>query len=235
MVTDRLNTVRKRIEKAALKAGRNARDVVLVCAVKEARLKDAEEAVEAGITDIGENRVQDAVAKYEVLSKKAGLRWHFIGHLQTNKAKKAVKIFDLIHSVDSLHLAREIQKQAEGLNKMQSILLQVNVSGEETKFGIDSKGAEGLVKAISNMKNLMLLGLMSMAPYSDNPEDSRPHFRKLKELRDRFSSYNCDNIAMKHLSMGMSGDFEIAIEEGADIVRIGAAIFQKGTLSGYSN
>lgn len=226
MVIDKINTIRKRIEGAALRTGRNASDIVLVCAVKEARLKDVEEAVEAGITDIGENRVQDAVFRYEALGKRTGLRWHFIGHLQTNKAKKAVKMFDLIHSVDSLRLAREIQKQAEALNKMQSILVEVNVSGEETKFGVDSKNAEDLVKAIRNMKNLMLLGLMSMAPYSDNPEDSRPHFRRLKELRDRFSSYNCGNIAMKHLSMGSSGDFEVAIEEGADIVRLGTAIFK---------
>lgn len=226
MVKEKLNNIRERIKKAAASAGRDASEIILVCAVKEARLEDVIKAVEAGVTDIGENRVQDASAKYELLTKKAGIRWHFIGHLQTNKVKKAIKLFDLIHSVDSLHLAREIQKQAKRLNKMQSILVQVNISGEKTKYGIDPEGAEHLIKAICNMKNLMLLGLMTMEPYSADPEDSRVHFRRLKELRGSLSPYNCENIDMKHLSMGMSGDFEVAIEEGADIVRIGSAIFK---------
>jgi pyridoxal phosphate enzyme (YggS family) len=226
MISEKIEAVRKRIKEAASRAGRDASDIVLLCVAKEASLDDATKAVDAGIADIGENRVKDAIAKYEILSKKAAVRWHFIGHLQTNKVKKAVKLFDLIHSIDSLHLAEEIQNQAEKIGKLQSVLIEVNVSGEATKYGMPPEKIEGLIKAIGGMKNLMLLGLMTMAPYTANPEDSRPHFRRLKELRDSLSSYNCENIDMRHLSMGMSGDFEVAVEEGADIVRIGSAIFK---------
>jgi pyridoxal phosphate enzyme (YggS family) len=226
MISEKIEAVRKRIKEAASRAGRDASDIVLLCVVKEASLDDATKAVDAGIADIGENRVKDAIAKYEILSKKAAVRWHFIGHLQTNKVKKAVKLFDLIHSIDSLHLAEEIQNQAEKIGKLQSVLIEVNVSGEATKYGMPPEKIEGLIKAIGGMRNLMLLGLMTMAPYTANPEDSRRHFRRLKELRDSLSSYNCENIDMRHLSMGMSGDFEVAVEEGADIVRIGSAIFK---------
>jgi len=137
-----------------------------------------------------------------------------------------VEMFDLIHSVDSEHLAERIQREAERLGKMQSILMQVNVSGEDSKFGIAAEEAGGLVKSISGMKHLMLMGLMAMPPYSENPEDSRPHFARLRKLRDSLRPFDCDNVCMRHLSMGMSGDFEVAIEEGADIVRIGSAIFK---------
>lgn len=226
MIKDKLNNVRERIKEAAVRSGRSPSEVILVCVTKEAGPEEAKEAIQAGVTDIGENRIQDALRKYELLNKKAGIRWHLIGHLQTNKVKKAVQMFDLIHSVDSPHLAEEIQKEAEKLSKMQSIMIEVNVSGEDTKYGIAPENLEDLIKAISNMKNLMLLGLMTMAPYSENPEDSRQCFRELKRLREDLSSCNCDNIDMRHLSMGMSGDFEVAIEEGADMVRIGSAIFK---------
>jgi len=226
MIKDKLNSVREKIKGAAAKSGRGPDDIVLVCVTKEASPEEAKEAIQAGVTDIGENRIPEAVRKYELLKENAGVRWHLVGHLQTNKAKKAVGIFDLIHSVDSLRIAQALQKEAEKIGKMQSILAEVNVSGEGTKYGIAAGGLEELVKAVKGMKNLMLLGLMTMAPYSENPEDSRPHFKKLKELRDNLSSYNCDNIDMRHLSMGMSADFEVAIESGADIVRIGSAIFK---------
>jgi hypothetical protein len=135
-------------------------------------------------------------------------------------------MFDLIHSVDSLHLAEAIQKEAGKINKMQSILLQVNVSGEKSKYGLNPGDVKDAVSAIIGMKNLMLSGLMTIAPYSDNPESSRRYFRELRSMRDELSSRNCDNVDMKHLSMGMSGDFEVAVEEGADMVRIGTAIFK---------
>ncbi len=227
MVRDNLQNIRARIGDRAAACGRAASEIVLVCVVKEARNEDVEEALGAGVTDIGENRVQDALIKNESLKAAGPVRWHFIGHLQTNKVKKAVGFFDMIHSVDSLHLAESIQREAKKLNKMQSVLVQVNVSGEDTKFGISPEGAEDLIRSMGGMKNLMLLGLMTIAPYSDDPEDSRPHFRRLRELRDKYSSYDCGNIRMKHLSMGMSGDFETAIEEGADMLRIGSAIFRK--------
>ena len=226
MVRDKLINVRERIHNTAVRAGRGASDIVLVCVTKEATLKDACDAVDAGATDIGENRIQDAVAKYDKLNNRAPIRWHFIGHLQTNKVKKAVRIFDLIHSVDSVRLLEEIQKQSKSLGKMQSVLIEVNVSGEKSKYGAAPETLEELIKAASGMKNVMLLGLMAMAPYSPRPEDSRTHFRRLRELRDEYLSLKCDNIDLKHLSMGMSGDFEVAIEEGADIVRIGSAIFK---------
>jgi hypothetical protein len=226
MIAERLNKVREKIKKAAAKSGRDASEIVLVCAIKEVTIDDVKEAIAAGVTDIGENRVQDATAKHELLDKNIGVRWHFIGHLQTNKVKKALKLFDLIHTVDSIRLAEEIQRQAERINKMQSVLVQVNVSRERTKYGIAVEVLEDLVKAIRSMKNIMLLGLMTMTPYSLNPEDSRVHFRRLRELCSNLSSFNCENIDMRHLSMGMSGDFEVAIEEGADIVRIGSAIFK---------
>lgn len=225
MIRDNLNSVRDKIEKAALKAGRSAEEIVLVCVTKEADIEGMRDAISSGITDIGENTVQAAAAKYKLLGRN-GVRWHFIGHLQTNKAKNAVSIFDLIHSIDSLHLAEAIQNEAAKINKMQSILLQVNISGEKSKYGLDPKDVKDAVVAISRLKNLMLLGLMTIAPYSDNPEASRRYFRELKSMRDELSSHNCDNVDMKHLSMGMSGDFEVAIEEGADIVRIGTAIFK---------
>ncbi|MDP3789398.1 MAG: YggS family pyridoxal phosphate-dependent enzyme, partial [Candidatus Omnitrophota bacterium] len=183
------------------------------------------EVIDGGVTDIGENIVQSAAEKYKLFGS-SGVRWHFIGHLQTNKAKTAIGIFDLIHSVDSIHLAEAIQKEAEKAHKMQSILLQVNVSGEKSKYGLTPKNTADAVDAVSGMKNLMLLGLMTIAPYSDNPEGSRQYFRELKNMRDTLAHRNCDNVAIKHLSMGMSGDFEAAIEEGADIVRIGSAIFK---------
>ena len=226
MIKDKLNSVRERIKEAAVRSGRSPSEVILVCVTKEVGSEEAKEAIRSGITDIGENKIQDTVRKYELLNKEAGIRWHLIGHLQTNKVKKAVQMFDLIHSVDSPHLAERIQKEAQKLSKIQSILVEVNVSGEDAKYGIAPENLEYLIKAISNMKNLMLLGLMTMAPYSKNPEDSRQCFRELKKLREDLSSYNCDNVDMKHLSMGMSGDFEVAIEEGADMVRIGSAIFK---------
>jgi len=226
MIKDKLRNIRSRIAERAAASGRDASLIVLLCAVKEARIEDVEEAVRSGATDIGENKVQDALIKQDHLKSVGPVRWHFIGHLQTNKVKKAVQLFDLIHSVDSMHLSEKIQQEAHKLNKMQDILVQVNISGEDAKFGIEPKAAGDLIGSIGGMKNLMLLGLMTMVPYSDDPEDSRGHFRKLRELRDDYSSYNCGNIEMKHLSMGMSGDFEVAIDEGADIVRIGSAIFK---------
>ncbi|MDD5681569.1 MAG: YggS family pyridoxal phosphate-dependent enzyme [Candidatus Omnitrophica bacterium] len=225
MIRDNLNSVRDKIQKAALKAGRNAGDIVLVCVTKETDIAGMREAINGGITDIGENTIQAAAEKYKLLGPNS-VRWHFIGHLQTNKTKDAVKMFDLIHSVDSLRLAEAIQKEAEKIGKMQSVLAEVNISGEKSKYGLAPEDTADIVAAISGMKNLMLLGLMTIAPYSDNPENARPYFRELKNMRDELSSHNCDNVDIRHLSMGMSGDFEIAVEEGADIVRIGSAIFR---------
>lgn len=226
MVKERLQAIRARIAAAAARVGRDPDGIALVCVTKEVGIEMIREAVAVGATDIGENRVQEALAKYRSMQAAAGIRWHMIGHLQTNKAKAAVGIFDLIHSVDNLRLAQEIQKQAQLAKKMQAILIEVNVSGEKAKYGVDASSLESLVSSISGMNNIMLLGLMAMAPFSDDPQRARPYFKMLKEMRDGLRRYNCGNIDMKHLSMGMSADFEVAIEEGADMVRIGSAIFK---------
>lgn len=226
MIKDNLNSVREKIKRAALRSGRRAEDIVLVCVVKETDAEGVREAAANGVTDIGENTVQAALLKYESLRDAVNLRWHFIGHLQTNKVRSAVKIFELIHSVDSVHLAEAIQKEAGKINKVQNILLQANVSDEEAKYGFRQEAVKDVLSAISGMKNIALKGLMTIAPYSGNTEDSRRCFKKLRDLRDSLSRFNSGNIFLDHLSMGMSGDFETAVEEGADIVRIGSAIFK---------
>ncbi len=226
MIKDNLTSVRERIKRAALRRGRRAEDIVLVCVVKEAGPEAIREAAAAGVTDIGENTVQAALSKYDSLSGTISACWHFIGHLQRNKAKSAVKIFDLIHSVDSIRVAEAIQKEAEKINKAQNILLEVNVSGEESKYGSSPEDTKEILYAVRGMKNVVVGGLMTIAPYSEDPEDSRRYFKELRDLRDSLAGFNSGNISIKHLSMGMSGDFEVAIEEGADIVRIGSAIFK---------
>ena len=226
-LTKQIDSVKARIKKAAEKTGRDQSKITLLCVVKEASLDDIVKAVEYGLVDIGENRIQNAVSRRSsVLGTYEFLRWHFIGHLQKNKAKKAVRLFDLIHSVDSIELAEELDKHSKEIGKVQDILLQINVSGEDTKFGLPPEKAEDFVKKISDLKHMRLNGLMTMAPYSDNPEDSRPHFQELRKLLVYLSQYNDNNVKMSSLSMGMSGDFEVAVEEGADIVRIGSAIFK---------
>jgi len=185
-------------------------------------------AVTYGISAIGESYIQEAREKYALL---AGIpvSWHFIGHLQTNKAKYAVKIFDFIHSVDSMRLVEELDIQAKKINKVQNILIQVNIGKEDTKSGINEEDAPNLVNEISRFKNIFLKGLMVIPPFFDDPEKVRPYFSALRNLRERIRSslYSgpVENISMDELSMGMSGDFEAAIEEGATLVRIGTAIF----------
>jgi pyridoxal phosphate enzyme (YggS family) len=181
------------------------------------------EAVAAGAVVLGENRVQEAKEKIEHLGDVA--RWDLIGHLQTNKAKYAVKLFDLIHSVDNLDLAREIDKQAAKIGKKQNVLIEVSIAGEASKAGMAIKNAPALVREAAQFEHIAIQGLMTVPPYSDNPEDSRPYFRVLKELAESIAQEHIPNAAMNELSMGMSGDFEVAIEEGATLVRVGTAIF----------
>lgn len=198
--------------------------VCLVAVTKGRSLAQIQEALDSGITHIGENRVQEAALKYKEI--KPAVTWHLVGHLQTNKAKEAVKIFDLIHSVDSLNLAREIDKQAGKINKLQDILIEVNTSAEESKFGIRPEDLFEFIKAVSDLKNISLKGLMTIAPMVDNTEEVRPYFRILNELRDKANELRLTGDAIQVLSMGMSDDFEVAIEEGANMVRIGRAIFE---------
>ncbi|MFA5411012.1 MAG: YggS family pyridoxal phosphate-dependent enzyme [Candidatus Omnitrophota bacterium] len=205
-------------------------EAVTIVAVSKGRsVSQIQEAIGAGITDIGENRVQEALVKYNAIRDTQygkRIKWHLVGHLQTNKVKEAVKTFDLIQSVDSLHLALEIDKQAAQINKLQDILIEVNTSGEATKFGLKREDAIGVIKEIGRLKNIKINGLMTVAPIVDNPEETRPYFRKLRELLEEI---NCQGItpgAPEVLSMGMTDDFRIAIEEGSTMVRLGRAIFR---------
>lgn len=223
MIADNLKNVTQRIARSCEKSGRPPGSVKLICVTKEADIAKIEETLALGARDLGENRVQDALLKYKTIGNRA--TWHLIGHLQTNKVKDAVKIFTLIHSVDSIRLAKEIDKEAKKLGKVQDILAQVNVSGEASKFGMEPGEAEGFFKEVSLYPNINILGLMTIAPEVDDPEKARPCFRKLRELGNQLYDLQLTTYNLQ-LSMGMTNDFEVAIEEGATMVRIGRAIFK---------
>lgn len=221
--------IRNEIAEAAANAGRDPDSVTLVAVTKTYPSSYVAAAVHAGITDAGENKIQEAVPKIEELNNDLSytrLKWHLIGHLQSNKAKLAVRNFDLIHSVDSLKLAKEINRHAEAAGKLMGILIQINVSGEESKEGLRPEDAGNTLKAIlEECSHVSIQGLMTMAPFGA-PEDSRQTFKDLRELRDHLSSdISHPRIELKELSMGMSNDFKVAIEEGSTMVRIGTAIF----------
>lgn len=198
-------------------------DVTLVAATKTRPIREIEEAIESGITIIGENYVQEAEKKYNVLKDK--VKFHFVGHLQTNKVKKAVGIFSMLQTVDSLKLAEEIDKRCKAINKIMPVLIEVNVGKEENKTGVLPEDTIWLIKKINNLKNIKIKGLMTMAPYFDNPEKTRPYFKKTKELFDRIKALNTPNVYMEILSMGMSDSYKIAVEEGSNMIRIGTKIF----------
>jgi pyridoxal phosphate enzyme (YggS family) len=227
-IKNRLENVKDRIKKAAEACNRNPETIRLVAVSKTVPTDRVREAIEAGVTNLGENYVQEAREKVNSLTDFA-VNWHFIGHLQTNKAKYAVRLFDLIHSVDSLKLARELNKQAQKNEKIQQILIQVNISREETKSGISVDEVLHLVDEISRLENLSIKGLMTMPPYFNQPERVRPFFSALCELRDQIKEKAIPNVSMDELSMGMTGDFEAAIEEDATMVRVGTAIFGERT------
>jgi pyridoxal phosphate enzyme (YggS family) len=224
MIADNLKNITLRISRSCEKSGRPVSSVKLICVTKEAGIGQINEVIDFGIMDLGENKVQDAIIKYKSIGDK--VKWHLIGHLQTNKVKDAVKMFSLIHSVDSLHLAKEISKEASKLKKTQDILIQVNTSGEESKFGISPDEAQDFFKAVSLYPNINILGLMTIAPEVDDPEKIRPYFLKLRELRDELLQRLQLKTYSLQLSMGMTNDFEIAIEENSTMVRIGRAIFK---------
>ena len=224
MIKENLENIRLRIKTAANACGRNPDEVHLVAVSKTMPKEKLVEAVEAGVKTLGENYVQEAREKFNDLYS-LPVAWHFIGHLQRNKAKYVVKIFDLIHSVDSLKLAREIDKQAKKIDKIQDILVQVNISEETTKSGTRAEQTLEIVKNISLLENVSIKGLMTMPPYFNAPERVQPFFKALRELRNQIKDENIPNVSMDELSMGMTGDFEVAIQEGATLVRIGTAIF----------
>ena len=227
MIKDNIKDILKRIKKTAEKVNRDPNDITLICVTKGIDPYRINEAMMCGVTDIGENRVQEAMSKSEEVMP--GVKWHLIGHLQTNKVRDAVRIFDLIHSVDSIKLAKKIDKEARLAGKSVDALIQVNTSGEESKYGIAPDDAGSFLSEVSKFQNLRIQGLMTITPLSEDPEKVRPYLRKLKEIFDRLKNeQSFFNVGMKYLSMGMSQDFETAVGEGANMVRIGTAIFKEG-------
>ena len=219
-----IESVNARISKAAERSGRNPGEIKLVAVSKLIELQRIEEGIEAGLMILGENRVQEAKEKIPQIVN-TDVEWHLIGHLQTNKAKDAVNLFSLIHSVDSLKLAKELDKRAKSADKRIDVLVQFNLSGERSKSGSNKEEGYKLVESISLFENIRVMGLMTMPPFFDDPDRSRPYFKELRELSEEITTWKLANISMKYLSMGMTGDFEVAIEEGANMVRIGTAIF----------
>ena len=223
IIKNNLEIINKKIKKAALRADRNPEEIKLVAVTKTATIEQIEEAIKAGVKIIGESKVQEAKEKYQIIT--ADIEWHLVGRLQTNKVKYAVEIFDCIHSIDSIKLAKEIDKRSLQFGKITNVLVEVNVSGEETKCGIKPEEVEPFLKEISKFSRIRVRGLMTIAPIVEDKEEVRPYFRKLRELSKEIKSKNIKNVRMDYLSMGMSEDFEIAIEEGANMVRIGRGIF----------
>lgn len=224
-IKDNIDFVLKNVESAAIKSGRKREDIRVVAVSKYVDVERIEKALNNNIYYLGENRVQELVKKYDIINNKC--KWDLIGHLQTNKVKYIIDKVNMIHSVDSIDLAKEIQKQCEKVNRSIEILIQVNVSGEESKFGISPQQLRGLLDEICQYKNLNVKGLMTIAPFTENPENARKVFEKLNKIFIDIKREYIDNINMEFLSMGMSNDYEVAIEEGASIVRIGTAIFGK--------
>jgi pyridoxal phosphate enzyme (YggS family) len=211
------------MDRAATRAARDPGEIKLVAVSKTVEIARIKEAIEAGVTTLGENYVQEARRKIEEIGHE--IQWHMVGHLQSNKAKYAATLFDYIHSIDGVSLAREIDRRAEQRGRGVRALVEVNLSGETSKFGIGSEGAVDLIQQVAGLKHISIEGLMTMPPFFNEPEKARPYFIKLRELRDRIRKEGIEGVRIDELSMGMSGDFEAAIEEGATMVRVGTAIF----------
>ncbi|MBN2397489.1 MAG: YggS family pyridoxal phosphate-dependent enzyme [Deltaproteobacteria bacterium] len=222
-VRDNIRRIRERIAEAALRSGRDPSAVRLMAVTKTVDDDRILEAIEAGVDIMGENYVQEAKRKIETMD--VDVKWHMIGHLQSNKAKYAVRLFDMIHSVDRMGLAAELDRRSAAVGRVTDILVEVNVSGEESKSGVRAEEAPALVREIASLGNLAIRGLMTMPPWFDDPEDARPYFVALRGLQDRIAAEEIPGVDLRELSMGMSGDYPVAVEEGATIVRIGTAIF----------
>ena len=223
MINENISKVRENIVKACEKAGRNPDEVTLIAVSKTKPVSAIEEALVSGTLDYGENKVQELCDKYDVLPK--NIRWHMIGHLQRNKVKYLVGKTYLVHSVDSLRLAEQIEKEYAKHNKVCDILVEVNIAQEESKFGINAKETEELIREIAKFEHIRIKGLMTIAPYTEDPESNRLYFREIKKLSVDIRDKNIDNVSMDVLSMGMTGDYMVAVEEGATMVRVGTGIF----------
>jgi len=222
-VGDNVERIRERIAEAALRRGRDPSCVRLMAVTKTVDDSRIGEALAAGVDILGENYVQEAKRKIETLGRK--VEWHFIGHLQSNKARHAVCLFDLIHSVDRLGLAAELDRRSDRAGVVTPVLIQVSLGGEETKGGVSPEDALALVREVAAMKHLSIRGLMTMPPWFDDPEEARPFFRALREMGERVRESGIPGVSMEELSMGMTQDYEVAVEEGATIVRVGRALF----------
>ncbi|BCJ95027.1 YggS family pyridoxal phosphate enzyme [Anaerocolumna cellulosilytica] len=223
MIKENLTKVQENIQAACIRAGRNRKEVTLIAVSKTNPVSCIEEVLEEGVIEFGENKVQELTEKYRVLPK--DLNWHLIGHLQTNKVKYIVDKVKLIHSVDSVRLAEAIDKEAAKRNVICDILIEVNIAKEDSKYGIFAEDVYPFLLEISKFKNIRVKGLMTIAPFVENPEKNREHFRNLRQLNIDIKLKNIDNVSMDVLSMGMTGDYEVAIEEGATMVRVGTGIF----------
>lgn len=218
-----LAKVMERVRDAARRVGRDQRGIVVVGATKAVDVDRIRAAIAAGLTDIGENYIQEALRKYEIIGD--AVRWHFIGHLQTNKAKHVIQFCDLIQSLDRLSLAEELNKRAAQLGRTIDVLVEVNIGQEETKFGVPPDEVVEFIRTAAKFEWIRVRGLMCIPPYKPDPEDVRPYFRRMRELYEQVERAKINRVCMDYLSMGMSNDFEVAIEEGANMVRIGTAIF----------
>ena len=223
MVVENLAEVEKHVCEACERAGRSRDEVTLIAVSKTKPVSMIEELLPGGTRDFGENKVQELVDKYEVLPK--DIHWHLIGHLQRNKVKYVVDKACLIHSVDSMRLAETISEEGVKKGVTVPVLIEVNVAGEESKFGVTLEETEGLVREIAKLPSIQIKGLMTIAPYVEDPEENRVHFSRLKQLSVDIKNKNIDNVSMDVLSMGMTGDYQVAIEEGATMVRVGTGIF----------
>lgn len=223
MVTENLKTVEANIVRACERSGRNRADVTLIAVSKTTPVELMEEAMAAGMRTFGENKVQEIIKKQPYFPD--DVDWHMIGHLQRNKVRQIAGKVAMIHSVDSLRLAEQIQKEYEAIGKTAPILIEVNIAREETKFGLMPEETEAVIREAAKMGNIEVCGLMTIAPYVEDPQENRVHFCNLRKLLVDINSKNIDNVNMTELSMGMTGDYEIAIEEGATFVRVGTGIF----------
>ncbi len=223
-ITENLAQVWERIERAAQKSRRTADDITLVAVTKTIPVEKIREAIEAGVQHIGENRVQEAIAKYPQLESYP-IHWHLVGHLQRNKVKRVLPMFDLIHSLDSIRLMEAIERHAASENQIVDVLVQVNTSGEISKYGVSPEDALELISRSTGCEHLRICGLMTIGPLKGGVQAARASFQLLRRIRDQVLAEDIEGVQMDYLSMGMTGDFEVAIEEGANMIRVGTAIF----------
>ncbi len=226
-ISDNIDFIQRKIKSTAIRSARILNKIKLIAASKEASTYSVIDAIDAGLRRFGENKVQEAIKKIEEIGKYEKLEWHMIGPLQTNKAKLAVKYFDMIQTVDSVKLASAIDKEASKIKKIQKVLIQVNIGKEKSKSGVAEEDLNKLLIKIAPFKNIQVKGLMAIPPFYENKERTRTYFLKMQNLRSEVKTLGIKNIEMDELSMGMSYDFDVAIEEGATFIRVGSAIFGK--------